>query len=188
MAITPKQKAVFDYIKKYLDENGVSPTFDEIALHFNYRSKGTVYKHIKALRYNGLIRQEWNRPRSMKVSRPGAANRSYLPIKGEWVDKKTICTKPPYELINVPSGLTRNNRSFLIRMRNNAFQKLNMLFNDLLVVQPNLSSSCSGHVIIERKNGNHFFAKPAGIPSPYIIIGQTTGLFRIYEKDLSDSK
>ena len=124
MAITPKQKAVFDYIKKYLDENGVSPTFDEIALRFNYRSKGTVYKHIKALRYNGLIRQEWNRPRSMKVSRPGAANRSYLPIKGEWVDKKIIWTKPPYELINAPSGLTRNNRSFLIRMRNNAFQAL----------------------------------------------------------------
>ena len=61
MAITPKQKAVFEYIKDYIVENEFSPTFEEIAYHFKYKSKGTVYKHIKALKLKGLVRQEWNR-------------------------------------------------------------------------------------------------------------------------------
>ncbi len=67
MFLTKRQKEIFDYLRGYISRHGYAPTFDEIAASFGFTSKGTVYKHIRALKEKGAIRHEWNRARSIEV-------------------------------------------------------------------------------------------------------------------------
>jgi len=180
MAVTPKQKAVYDYIKQYVNENGFSPTFDEIALNFNYRSKGTVYKHIKALRLNGMIHQEWNRTRSMKISKSGKPNKAYLPVRGSWGKESIDWAPPPHELINVPANTARNNRSYIIRVKNKSLIDHHMLPGDMLIVQPATFSDGGRGLIYENKTGGHIIINRARKANPDQIIGKITGLVRSY--------
>ena len=67
MFLTKRQKEILDFLKDFVSRNGYAPTFDEIASAFGFRSKGTVYKHIKSLKNKGIIQHEWNRTRSIEV-------------------------------------------------------------------------------------------------------------------------
>ena len=179
MAITPKQKAVFQYIKKYLSENGFSPTFDEIAHHFKYRSKGTVYKHIKALKQKGLIRQDWNRVRSIRLSGKKKETIDMLPVKGEWQHGKIKWQSQPYRYIGAPPDIVHNNRSYIIIMKTDDLIKENIIKGDILVVQPNVSKYVSGRIIFENKNGTVKMIKRPRIPHQKKYTGQITGIFRV---------
>ena len=49
MALTKRQKEVLDFIAKFVDENGYSPSYEEIAHGLKLASLATVHKHISAL-------------------------------------------------------------------------------------------------------------------------------------------
>ena len=49
MALTKRQKDVLDFIAKFVDDNGYSPSYEEIAHGLNLASLATVHKHISAL-------------------------------------------------------------------------------------------------------------------------------------------
>ena len=46
MALTRRQKQVLDVIAGFVDENGYSPSYEEIARGLNLASLATVHKHI----------------------------------------------------------------------------------------------------------------------------------------------
>jgi len=179
MAITPKQKAVFQYIKSYLKENDFSPTFDEIAHHFKYRSKGTVYKHVKALKQKGLIRQEWNRVRSIKLTEGIKKTTDSLPVKGEWQKGRIQWLSQPFKYIYAPQGAVHNNHSYVVIMGSEDLSKENIIKGDILVVQPNVSKHVSGKIIFEKKNGGVSLKKASGVQQTKKYAGQITGVFRI---------
>ena len=47
--LTPKQKQILEFIKKYLKKRGYSPTQEETAKHFKL-VKSTINQHIKELK------------------------------------------------------------------------------------------------------------------------------------------
>ena len=49
MALTRRQKQVLDLIAKFVDDNGYSPSYEELAQGLNLASLATVHKHISAL-------------------------------------------------------------------------------------------------------------------------------------------
>lgn len=67
MYVTKRQKDILTYLTTYLSQKGYAPTFKEIANHFSFKSKGTVYKYIKTLKEKGLIKHEWNRTRAIEL-------------------------------------------------------------------------------------------------------------------------
>ena len=180
MATTPKQKAVFDYIKNYIDENGFSPTFGEIAQHFKYKSKGTVYKHIKALKLKGLIRQEWNRVRSIQLASKRKKTASLLPVRGEWLSDGLRWYSPPYILTGIPPDIVHNNNSYLLLVKTSLLNKHHILKGDMVVVQPNTSEHCSGQQIVEHKKGGAALRTPSWKGNPDQIVGQISGVVRKY--------
>ena len=179
MAITPKQKAVFDYIKNYIDENNFSPTFEELAYHFGYRSKGTVYKHIKALKLKGLLRQEWNRVRSISLTSIRKKTASLLPVKGEWNNKGLNWFKAPFSYIGIPPEIAHNNNSYIILINTHALQDKHILVGDALVVQPNASQHIAGFIIVDQRKQT-VLREPAWKRYPSQIIGQISGVVRKY--------
>ncbi len=180
MTFTPKQKAVFDYIKHYIDENGFSPTFEEIAYNFKYKSKGTVYKHIKALKLKGLIRQEWNRVRSIQLTETKKLTSNLLPIKGEWKNNSIMWYEPNYEFEEAAGNTVYNNNSFLIKIKTAALKKHNIIREDQIVVQPTVSKHCTGFVIVKNRNSSHSLYKSSWNRNPERNLGQISGVIRKY--------
>ena len=68
MALTPRQKEVLDFLVNFVDDNGYSPSFEEIATGMNLASLATVHKHISALEARGYLKRGFNQSRSLDVS------------------------------------------------------------------------------------------------------------------------
>jgi len=68
MALTRRQKEVLDYIAEFVEHNGYSPSYDEIAGGMKLASLATVHKHISALEAKHYVRRSFNRSRSLEVT------------------------------------------------------------------------------------------------------------------------
>jgi repressor LexA len=67
MALTKRQKEVVDFIAKFVDDNGYSPSYEEIAHGLNLASLATVHKHISALEAKNYLKRGFNRSRSLDM-------------------------------------------------------------------------------------------------------------------------
>ncbi len=68
MALTPRQKEVLDFLVNFVEDNGYSPSFEEIAAGLKLASLATVHKHISALEGRGYLKRGFNQSRSLDVS------------------------------------------------------------------------------------------------------------------------
>ncbi len=68
-SLTKKQKEIFDFIKVYLDENGISPTIEEIRKELNLKAVSTVHEHINSLKVKGYLSRSENSIRSLTVEK-----------------------------------------------------------------------------------------------------------------------
>src|SRR5579864_7379536 len=72
MAITKRQREVYDFIHDFVQGHGYSPSFEEIGAGLGLSSLATVHKHISNLEKKGLLKRDYNRSRSIDV----------LPVRG----------------------------------------------------------------------------------------------------------
>jgi len=86
MALTKRQRQIYDYISDFVSRNGYSPSFEEIGVGMGLSSLATVHKHVSNLEKKGLLKRDYNRSRSIDV----------LPPKGSL--KKSMSMPPPLEL------------------------------------------------------------------------------------------
>ena len=68
MALTRRQKQVLDFIAGFIDENGYSPSYEEIARGLSLASLATVHKHISALEAKHYVKRGFNQSRSLEVA------------------------------------------------------------------------------------------------------------------------
>src|ERR1700675_2032430 len=68
MALTKRQKEVLDFIAGFVEDNGYSPSYDEIAQALKLASLATVHKHVEALQSRSYLRRSFNQSRSLDVS------------------------------------------------------------------------------------------------------------------------
>lgn len=65
--LTKKQKQVFDFIKTYISENGISPTIEEIRKELKLKAVSTIHEHINSLEAKGYISKSENSARSLSL-------------------------------------------------------------------------------------------------------------------------
>ncbi len=68
MALTRRQKEVVDFIAAFVDDNGYSPSYDEIAQALKLASLATVHKHISALQAKNYLKRTHNQSRSVDLA------------------------------------------------------------------------------------------------------------------------
>src|SRR5437763_7317005 len=101
MAITKRQHQVYEFIRRFVEERGYSPSFEEIGRGLRLSSLATVHKHVSNLEKKGVIKRDYNRSRSIDVlplrarPRPKADGQS-LPLVGR------IAAGQPIEAIETP--------------------------------------------------------------------------------------
>jgi repressor LexA len=67
MALTRRQKEVLDAIAGLIEENGYSPSYEELAQRLNLASLATVHKHITALAAKNYVKRGVNQSRSLEM-------------------------------------------------------------------------------------------------------------------------
>ena len=92
MALTQRQKQVLDFLAQFVEENGYSPSYQEIASGLGLASLATVHKHVLALETKHYLKRGFNQSRSLDLSpkyqqeerrrRGGAAPSFEIPLAG----------------------------------------------------------------------------------------------------------
>ena len=68
MALTKRQKQVLDFISGFIDRQGYSPSYEEIAEGLELASLATVHKHISTLEAKHYLRRGFNQSRSLDLA------------------------------------------------------------------------------------------------------------------------
>jgi repressor LexA len=66
MALTKRQKQLMDFLAGFLQKNGYSPSYEEIARGLGLASLATVHKHITALETKSYVKRGFNQSRSLE--------------------------------------------------------------------------------------------------------------------------
>jgi len=77
-ALTRKQQQILDFILKWQWTQGTTPTYQEIADQFGFRSLNSVTEHVRLLRQKGCLESEPGKARALRVTSPLAKLRSRI--------------------------------------------------------------------------------------------------------------
>jgi repressor LexA len=78
-----KQKLIYDYIVEYVKTNGIAPSLEEIAGHFDFLTHpSSAYYHVKKLQEGGYLERESNKPRSIEIYEDKEVKAPILASKG----------------------------------------------------------------------------------------------------------
>jgi len=99
MKLTKRQKEILEFITDFIDDNGYSPSMEEIAAHFQFASLNAVFKHLGALESRGYLHRDSNRARSIQLSPEEPAGIKSLPLFGY------VAAGQPIEAISNPETL-----------------------------------------------------------------------------------
>lgn len=133
MNLTRRQKEILDYIRRYREKNGMSPTQREIRDEFGLSSFGTVQKHLKGLEEKKALTRDWNKSRGLAPAEPAAAAAS-LPLLGLVAAGAPIEPFPHEEAIEVPSTLLGKGEHFVLRVRGDSMVEDGIRDGDYIVV------------------------------------------------------
>src|SRR5689334_62468 len=142
MAITRRQREVYDFISRFVTENGYSPSFEEIGQGLKLNSLATVHKHISNLEKKGLLTRDYNRSRSIDLLPPkGKLKQSMsvntgvvLPLMGR------IAAGQPIEAVQNPETISladfvRSKEVFVLEVRGESMQDEAILDGDYVLVE-----------------------------------------------------
>ena len=138
MALTRRQREIYDFICEFVESNGYSPSLEEIGSRFGLASVATVHKHVQHLVAKGFLRKAWNRSRSLEPVPPSAEEGgSAVPLLG------TVAAGHPIEAIEqggesigVPMEMVgRPGQTFALRVRGDSMIEDQICDGDVVVIE-----------------------------------------------------
>lgn len=155
MALTKRQREILDFLESFIQEYGYSPSFEEIAKFFNYRSLATVHEHLSNLERKGYIRRNYNESRSvepLEVSRPDAVA-SRLPLLGRVAAGSPIDAIEDPETVAVPDDMISGvGPHYVLRVRGDSMIDDQIRNGDYVVVDGRQTAE-NGETVIALVNG-----------------------------------
>ncbi len=136
MAVTRRQKEVLDFLDSFVQRNGYSPSFEEIARGLDLKSLATVHKHITNLEKKGLLDRVHNRSRSIDVVPAGTRTRSSdrLPLAGRIAAGLPVETTESSESISL-HDVVGNKDVFALEVRGDSMRDEHIISGDYVLVE-----------------------------------------------------
>ncbi len=136
MALTRRQREIYDFVRRFVDEKGYSPSLEEIGAAFGLSSVATVHKHVQHLVEKGLLRKGWNRSRSLEPQPPPGPGPVVLPLAGVVAAGAPMEAIEDVETIAVPPELVSPRaESFVLRVRGDSMIDEQIRDGDYVVVE-----------------------------------------------------
>ena len=171
MALTKRQRQIYDFVANFVGENGYSPSFEEIGAGLGLSSLATVHKHINNLEAKKLLRRDYNRSRSIDVlplppefypstqgtplpGRAGALapDAFELPLLGR------IAAGKPIEQVETPETIsltdfTRAKNVFVLQVMGESMQDEHIVNGDYVLVEKT-ENARDGEIVVALVNGS----------------------------------
>ncbi len=160
MAITRRQREVYDFISEFVQKNGYSPSYDEIRIGMGLNSLATVHKHISNLEKKSLLTRDYNRSRSIDLLQPKGRLKQamsvnttmVLPLMGR------IAAGQPIEAVENPETISladfvRSKEVFVLEVRGDSMQDEHILSGDYVLVEK-AKTAHNGDIVVALVEGS----------------------------------
>jgi repressor LexA len=154
MAITRRQRQVYDYISDFVQKHGYSPSFEEIGEGLGLSSLATVHKHVSNLEKKALLTRDYNRSRSIDLLPPKGRLKQamsvntglVLPLLGR------IAAGQPIEAVQTPETISladfvRSKEVFVLEVRGDSMQDEAILNGDYVLVEKSKTAH-NGDIVV----------------------------------------
>ena len=154
--ITPRQKAVLQYIADMIGGQGFPPTIQEIGKHFGITSTNGVFDHLKTLERKGYIERS-ARARSIRLTQKAIAGLRLdagpvLPLVGRVAaGVPLLALENVEEYIPVSSKLAGRD-AFCLRVTGDSMIDAGILEGDIIVVDRTVSPR-TGDIVVALIDG-----------------------------------
>jgi len=142
MAITRRQRELYDFISEFVQKNGYSPSFDEIREGMGLNSLATVHKHVTNLEKKGLLTRDYNRSRSIDLLPPKGRLKQAMSVNTTMVLPLLgrIAAGQPIEAVENPETISladfvRSKEVFVLEVRGDSMQDEHILSGDYVLVE-----------------------------------------------------
>jgi repressor LexA len=208
MYLTKKQKAVYDYVKEYIDKNGFAPSVQEMCNFFGKASLNTMHKYLVTLEEKGLLKRTPYKNRSIELVEDPFNQHSIfdIPVLGYITDGLPILPSDSVKFMKVPEILMRGKHTYLLIVKGNYLvgecimdgdfvlvESKNVADNGDLVIMRSSAENVTVRKVFKKKEYTMLQLNAPGM-EPEIISNDTDlevngviiGVFRNYKPVLSD--
>jgi repressor LexA len=209
MALTRRQKQVYDFLAHFIHNHGYSPSFEEIKQGMKLRSLATVHKHVTNLEKKGLLKRDYNRARSIDVLPPKAkmkqqladviASTTSLPLVGRIAAGRPVENFEQPETISLGDFTKARSDVFVLQVRGDSMMDEAILDNDYVLIEKTQVAR-NGEIVVALvegaettlkriyKEGDNVRLQPSNAAMPPIIVpsasvniqGRVIGVLRKY--------
>jgi len=142
MAITKRQRQVYDFIHDFVQQHGYSPSFQEIGAGMGLSSLATVHKHVSNLEKKGLLKRDYNRSRSIDVlpargmlrKQPRIPPPNSLPFLGRIAAGQPIEAVEQGETISL-GDITRSKDVYVLQVKGESMKDEHIVEGDYVLVE-----------------------------------------------------
>jgi repressor LexA len=159
MALTKRQREMYDFISLFVQKNGYSPSFEEIGSGMGLSSLATVHKHLTNLEKKGLLKRDYNRSRSIDVLAPKGRNKKEmslgtsheLPLLGRIAAGRPVETYETPETISL-NDVTRSKDVFVLQVAGDSMQDEHIVDGDYVMVEK-IKTARNGEIVVALVDG-----------------------------------
>lgn len=133
MVSQEKLVMVMDYIRKFSEENGYTPSVREIGKECGIKSTATVYSYLQKLQDKGYLNKANNKKRSVTLAKSSGVN---IPLIGTVTAGQPIFAYENYEdYYTFPAGEFRGEDLFMLRVQGTSMIDAGIMDGDKIVVR-----------------------------------------------------
>ena len=147
MRSNEKYNTVYEFIKKYITENGYSPSVREICADCGIKSTATAYQYINKLNEQGLIKKAGNKKRAVSLKKSGGQSVS-VPLVGTVAAGQPIFADENYEgYYSLPTEFFGSDDMFMLTVKGDSMIKIGMFDGDKIIVKKQ-NTADNGDIVV----------------------------------------
>lgn len=162
MALTKRQREVYDFIHQFVEKHGYSPSFEEIGEGMGLSSLATVHKHLTNLEKKGMLKRDYNRSRSIDVIPQRHAKTRLkemamesaleLPLRGKIAAGRLVESVEQNETISL-NDVTRSKDVFVLQVTGDSMQDEHIVDGDYVMIEK-VRTANNGDIVVALVEGS----------------------------------
>lgn len=153
-ALTARQQQILDWMRSYIEANGMPPTRAEIAYGLGFSTPSSAEDHLQALARKGALEILPGASRGLRLKDlPGVAQQGTLPLVGRVAAGSPLLAAEHIEgRYRIDPNVFAPRADYLLRVRGASMRDAGLLDGDLLAVHKT-SEARSGQIVVARIGG-----------------------------------
>lgn len=137
---------VYEYVKKYFEENSYPPSVREICTHVGIKSTATAYSYLEKLKKNGLITKTPDKKRAFSLTKKQTF--SSVPLVGTVTAGTPILAVENIEnYIPLPPEFSNSEDLFILRVQGDSMIEAGIFNGDKIIVKKQ-NTADNGDIVV----------------------------------------